>query len=51
MIAATMFTGAMIELARQWADGRLGDDLGAVVDTAVELSTALHAKAVERLGR
>ncbi|MFV2214297.1 TetR/AcrR family transcriptional regulator [Actinomadura sp. LOL_016] len=51
VVAATMFTGAMIELARQWADGRLGDDLDAVVDTAVELSTALHAKAVERLAR
>lgn len=51
VIAATMVTGAMIELARQWADGRLGDDLDAVVDAAVDLATALHAKAVERLAR
>lgn len=43
VIAATMFTGAMIELARQWADGRLGDDLDSVVDGAVELALALHA--------
>ncbi|MFB9322797.1 TetR/AcrR family transcriptional regulator [Cryptosporangium minutisporangium] len=42
-VAATMFTGAMTELARQWADGRLGDDLDAVVDSAVELSLALQS--------
>ncbi|MBD2899564.1 TetR/AcrR family transcriptional regulator [Actinomadura nitritigenes] len=43
VIAATMFTGAMTELAQQWADGRLGTDLDAVVDGAVTLSLALHA--------
>jgi AcrR family transcriptional regulator len=42
VIAATMFTGAMTELAQQWADGRLGHDLDAVVDSAVTLSLALH---------
>ena len=49
VVAATMFTGAMTELAQQWADGRLGDDLDAVVDRAVDLSLALHAAAVGRL--
>ncbi|MWA01677.1 TetR family transcriptional regulator [Actinomadura sp. LD22] len=42
VIAATMFTGAMTELAQQWADGRLGTDLDAVVDSAVHLSLSLH---------
>ncbi|MFB4295231.1 TetR/AcrR family transcriptional regulator [Actinomadura sp. NTSP31] len=42
VIAATMFTGAMTELAQQWADGRLGGDLDAVVDTAVTLSLAMR---------
>ncbi|EXG83022.1 TetR/AcrR family transcriptional regulator [Cryptosporangium arvum] len=42
LVAATMFTGAMAELARQWADGRLGDDLDTVVDTAVTLATAMR---------
>jgi AcrR family transcriptional regulator len=51
LIAATMFTGAMTELARQWADGRLGRDLDAVVDSAVELSLALHATTLEHLPR
>lgn len=32
---ATMFTGAMAELAHQWLAGNLGDDLDAVVDRAV----------------
>lgn len=32
---ATMFTGAMAELAQQWLAGNLGDDLDAVVDRAV----------------
>jgi hypothetical protein len=51
VIAATMFVDAMTELAQQWADGRLGDDLDAVVDDAVELTLALHAKTLERLAR
>lgn len=32
---ATMFTGAMAELAQQWLAGNLGEDLDAVVDRAV----------------
>ncbi|MEU8803805.1 TetR/AcrR family transcriptional regulator [Spirillospora sp. NPDC048819] len=51
VIAATMFTGAMTELAQQWADGRLGHDLDAVVDQAVELSVAMHVSTAERLPR
>jgi AcrR family transcriptional regulator len=47
VIAATMFTGAMTELAQQWADGRLGNDLDAVVDSAVDLSLALHTTAAK----
>ncbi|MFG1921862.1 TetR/AcrR family transcriptional regulator [Cryptosporangium sp. NPDC048952] len=46
LVAATMFTGAMSELARQWSDGRLGDDLDAVVDTAVALASALRRATV-----
>ncbi|MEU8122219.1 TetR/AcrR family transcriptional regulator [Spirillospora sp. NPDC049024] len=49
VVGATMFTGAMTELAQQWADGRLGDDLDAVVDSAVELSLALHATTAPHL--
>ncbi|MBW8484419.1 TetR/AcrR family transcriptional regulator [Actinomadura parmotrematis] len=49
VIAATMFTGAMNELAQQWADGRLGDDLDTVTDTAVALSLALHDTAARAL--
>jgi AcrR family transcriptional regulator len=49
VIAATMFTGAMTELAQQWADGRLGHDLDAVVDQAVALSLALHATTAKHL--
>jgi len=45
LIAATMFTGAMTELAQQWADGRLGADIDAVVDGAVELSLSLYTTA------
>ncbi|MEW2357135.1 TetR family transcriptional regulator [Spirillospora sp. NPDC029432] len=49
VIAATMFTGAMTELAQRWADGRLGDDLDAVVDSAVELALAMHDRAADHL--
>ncbi|MFG2088080.1 MULTISPECIES: TetR/AcrR family transcriptional regulator [unclassified Spirillospora] len=49
LISATMFTGAMTELAQQWADGRLGRDLDAVVDQAVELSVAMYASTAQRL--
>jgi len=51
VIAATMFTGAMAELAQQWSDGRLGNDLDAVTDIAVELSLALHDTAARRITR
>lgn len=43
-VAATMFGGAMEELARGWADGRLGTDLDAVVDEAVDRSLALFTQ-------
>jgi hypothetical protein len=39
----------MTELARQWADGALGDDLDAVVDSAVELSSALRTTSRRRV--
>ncbi|MFA1541084.1 TetR/AcrR family transcriptional regulator [Actinomadura monticuli] len=51
LIAATMFTGAMTELAQQWADGRLGTDLDAVVDSAVELSLSLYTTAARHTSR
>jgi hypothetical protein len=38
-----MFAGSMGALADAWASGRLGDDLGAVVDRAVGLTTAMAA--------
>ncbi|TQS42944.1 TetR/AcrR family transcriptional regulator [Cryptosporangium phraense] len=47
LVAATMFTGAMTQLAQQWADGRLGTDLDAVVDTAVDLALALQTRATQ----
>lgn len=40
-VFSTMFAGSMGALADAWADGRLGDDLDAVVDRSVELATAL----------
>ncbi len=49
VIAATMFAGAMAELAQQWSDGRLGHDLDAVTDSAVELSLALHDAAARHI--
>ena len=36
-VGAAMYTGAMAELAQQWLAGRLGRDLDAVVDYAVQL--------------
>ncbi|AZG48683.1 TetR/AcrR family transcriptional regulator [Gordonia insulae] len=36
-VVATLYTGAMAELAQQWLAGHLGDDLDAVVDRAVSL--------------
>ncbi|WP_207841887.1 TetR/AcrR family transcriptional regulator [Williamsia soli] len=36
-VGASMYTGAMAELAQEWLNGNLGDDLDAVVDHAVRL--------------
>ncbi|SHN46472.1 TetR/AcrR family transcriptional regulator [Cryptosporangium aurantiacum] len=47
LVAATMFTGAMTELAQQWADGLLGTDLDAVVDSAVDLALALARRPLD----
>ncbi len=47
-VAATMFGGAMEELARAWADGRLGSDLDAVVADAVDRSLAIFEPPVPR---
>jgi AcrR family transcriptional regulator len=49
VVAATMFTGAMTELAQQWADGRLGSDLDALVESAVALSVAWTRQGVNRV--
>ncbi|WP_426571987.1 TetR/AcrR family transcriptional regulator [Aquihabitans sp. McL0605] len=44
-VAATLFGGAMEELAEAWTDGRLGDDLDQVIDDATELSLAIFERA------
>ena len=44
-VAATLFGGAMEELAQAWIDDRLGSDLDQVVDTATALSLAIFDKA------
>jgi hypothetical protein len=36
-VGAAMYTGAMAELAQQWLAGKLGSNLDAVVDYAVQL--------------
>ncbi|MGV0792918.1 TetR/AcrR family transcriptional regulator [Mycolicibacterium sp. XJ1819] len=36
-VGAALYTGAMAELAQQWLAGRLGTDLDAVVDYAVQM--------------
>lgn len=36
-VGAALYTGAMAELAQQWLAGRLGDDLDAVVNYAVQM--------------
>lgn len=36
-VGASMYAGAMAELARQWLSGALGTDLDAVVDTVIRL--------------
>lgn len=43
-VAATLFGGAMEELAEAWTDGRLGDDLDQVIDDATNLSMALFER-------
>lgn len=40
-VSAAMFTGAMVELARQWLAGNLGNDLDTVVEHAVVLSLTM----------
>ena len=37
LVAASMYTGAMAELAQQWLSGNLGDNLDTVVDHTVRL--------------
>jgi len=39
LVGASMYAGAMYELAQQWLSGALGSDLDRVADTAVRLVT------------
>ena len=43
-VAATLFGGAMEELAEAWTDGRLGTDLDQVIDDATNLSMAIFER-------
>ncbi|HWJ63023.1 MAG TPA: TetR/AcrR family transcriptional regulator [Acidimicrobiales bacterium] len=43
-VAATLFGGAMEELAEAWIAGRLGDDLDQVIDDATDLSMAIFER-------
>jgi AcrR family transcriptional regulator len=47
-IAATLFGGAMEELAQAWTDGRLGDDLDQVIADATDLSMAIFERVATR---
>ena len=47
-VAATLFGGAMEELAEAWIGGRLGDDLEQVIDDATALSMAMFERAAAR---
>jgi len=47
-VAATLFGGAMEELADAWTGGRLGDDLDQVIDDATNLSMALFERVADR---
>ena len=47
-VAATLFGGAMEELAEAWVAGRLGDDLEQVIDDATSLSMALFERVTDR---
>ncbi|WP_421120634.1 TetR/AcrR family transcriptional regulator [Aquihabitans daechungensis] len=47
-VAATLFGGAMEELAEAWTDGRLGTDLDQVIDDATDLSMAIFERAGRR---
>ncbi len=46
-VFSTMFAGSMGALADAWASGRLGTDLGAVVNRAVGLITGMAAPSPE----
>lgn len=47
-VAATLFGGAMEELADAWTGGRLGTDLAQVIDDATNLSMAIFERASTR---
>lgn len=44
-VLAALFGGAMLELATEWAAGRLGKDLDRVVDLAYQISLAMDERA------
>ena len=46
-VAATLFGGAMEELAEAWTAGRLGTDLDQVIDDATNLSMALFERVAD----
>jgi len=46
-VAATLFGGAMEELAEAWTAGRLGTDLDQVIDDATNLSIVLFERAAD----
>jgi AcrR family transcriptional regulator len=47
-VAATLFGGAMEQLAEAWTDGRLGDDLDQVITDATELSMAIFERVAQQ---
>jgi AcrR family transcriptional regulator len=47
-VAATLFGGAMEELAEAWIAGRLGTDLDQVIDDATALSMAMFERVAAR---
>ena len=46
-VAATLFGGAMEELAEAWTAGRLGTDLDQVIDDATDLSMAIFERVAD----
>lgn len=44
-VLAALFGGAMLELANEWAAGRLGEDLDRVVELAYRMSLAMGERA------